>query len=144
MKLNLLKPRPKVPLGCERMCHVYNWVMVALIVFGWTVVGFIIFQHASHDRNSVPTTVLNGVVIDVRDGEVAALQLIRGESMFGSTISFSRDKGSWKHELPISCNELGVQLVYVRPAFRSWAYETVIIVEDNTEMCDELGLISEP
>jgi hypothetical protein len=115
-------------------CRLYNWVVIASILIGWGIVAIIVLQHQA--ATAIPPTVLNAVVLDVADEELHVAQLVRGGDV--STMRLSEDKQTWHLVYTLSCDDVGVKLMYVRnKENRPVIYETAVIIQDSTGLCGE-------
>ena len=115
-------------------CRLYNWVVIASILIGWGIIAIIVLQHQA--ATAIPPTVLNAVVLDVADEELHVAQLVRGGDV--STMRLSEDKQTWHLVYTLSCEDVGVKLMYVRnKENRPIIYETMVIIQDSTELCGE-------
>lgn len=93
--------------------------------------------HMPQNQEPIPLTVLSAVVVDVRDEGIAGSQLVRGRSLGNVQISYD-DAGEWSRCLPVTCEDVGVRVVYVRPHFQLWSYETIVIIQDATNECEDI------
>ena len=124
MKINLLKktspPQSHISITCF-----FLYVAVATILV-WAM-HYIMY--------SVPPTVLTGAVFTVGE-TVYVEQLVRGNRATTFHYRVSLDGETWNHKLPpMSCNEVGAVLVWVKRSDDSLPVETLIIVQDPLDIC---------
>ena len=86
---------------------------------------------------SAPPVAINGIVVDVSQGEIHASQIIRGSLLNRLPYKISFDRETWAKRLPISCEELGANIVFVK-GNDDIIVETMLLVQDyESRLCHD-------
>lgn len=115
-----------------------SWLLLMLIGLGLVAALLFSTYWYTHHENSLSlglypeTTVHTGVVVDVSYGGVYPQTLTHN---YTGLIGDQR-AGPFFHKLPISCEDVGAKIVYVQTG-GGVVLETMVIVQDNTGICEE-------
>lgn len=138
MKINMIREQKKVSPFMASIKKVLPSYLLGMAV-GLVMIGVVWGMH--YIMYNVPPTVLTGVVMDVSQGKIEAQQLIRGNYLSVCKFKISYDGENWSRQLPITCDQMGAVLIYVKKTNcngDSIILETMLIVQDYHGQCEDV------